>query len=47
LATPAAGEKFELTGKIFWVVTCGDLTGGHIKVWTPKENTIEYFSLNS
>jgi len=34
--------KFELTGKIFWVVTCGDLTRGLLRVWTPKENTIEY-----
>jgi len=35
-----AGKKYELTGKIFWVVTCGDLTRGLLRVWTPKENTI-------
>jgi hypothetical protein len=36
--------KFELTGKIFWVVTCGDLTRGLFMVWTPKENIIKKIS---
>jgi predicted phosphodiesterase len=35
------GSKFDLTGKIPCVVTCGALTRGYCMLWNPAENTIE------